>query len=732
MSDVSVPNYAMPHRQSKTSAKLLPELRVDLVLKLAPRDNDGSPNWILHDPIAGKYLKLGWVEHEILSRWKFRDAGQIAARVSRETSITTNAEDVDQFASLLLRYGMLRADWRVLANLKDAKQEIIGKNSSAIMTSKVLFPKFPLVRPQRFLDATYPFVAPFFSKGFAVLTGLVLLIALFLVSRQWTEFVSTFSFLFSFEGLVVTIFALALSKILHELAHAYSSKKYGVRVPSMGVALLVFFPVLFTETSDAWMIPERRARIGIAAAGMLAEMAFAVFALLAWSLLDDGPLRSACFVLASTVWVMSLLVNLNPLVRFDGYFILSEALGVENMSTRAAALGRFSLLKLWTGHNNPNTEPYTSNRGKFWLYVYFIAMLFYRLFLYLAIGGTLFYLFPKVVSIPSILIILSVFISRPMFNLASDAAHLAKEQGKLSFWIRSGILILVMLCILFIPFRSTYTAPSIISPGETLDLFAPEASQIISLDVQIGDLVSKNQVLAELKSPDLVSLVKRTTLRAQSLELFLQRQITNESYRESQEVQLKQLLQVQAERKGYLDRIQALKLRAGIDGTVTNVIVDARTGRWINNSSALVTVVSNEGYRVEAYFDETEIGKLPIGTDGILMIDGSPELEFKVVLKDIAPTGQDVLVNTLLASVHDGPIAVRQSEGGQLIPERGIYRARFIVEGNNPFEVLPNRELRGAIKMKADALSLASKIYGKFTSILLRETGVQLPELSIR
>lgn len=732
MSDVSIPNYPLHQRSDKMPVKALPELRTDLVLRPAPRDDDGSPNWILHDPIAGKYLKLSWAEHEILSRWNVRDAGQIAAKISRETAIRMTAEHVDQFASLLLRYGMLRADWRVLASLNDAKQDIIGQNYSAITTSKLLFPKFPLVRPQRFLDVTYPFVAPIFSNAFTIFTSIILLISLFLVSRQWTEFVSTFSFLFSFEGLIATILALALSKIVHELAHAYTSKKFGVRVPSMGIALLVFFPVLFTETSDAWMIPKRRARIAIAAAGILAEMAFAAFALLAWSLLDDGPLRSACFVLASTVWIMSLLVNLNPLVRFDGYFILSEALGVENMSTRATALGRHSLLNLWTGHHSSNAEQNTSRRGRFWLHVYFIAMTTYRLFLYLAIGGTLFYLFPKVISIPGILIILLVFVSRPVISLASEASKLAKEEGRLAFWIRTGILIFVIICILFIPFRSTYTGPAIISPGETLDLFAPEPAQVISLNVQIGDLVSKDQILVELKSPDLDSLINRTTVRAQSLEQFLQRQITNEVYRESQEVQFEQLLQVQAERNGYLDRSRALKLNAGIEGTVSNVLVDARAGRWVNNSSVLVTVVSNEGYRVEAYFDETEIGKLPIGTNGILMIDGLPELQFEVALEEIAPTGQDVLVNPLLASVHGGPIAVRKSEGGQLIPERGIYLARFIVFGDRPFEILPNRELRGAIKMKAKSSSLASKIYGKFSSILLRETGLQLPGLSIQ
>lgn len=731
MSDISIQNYAISNKLDQKKAGL-PPLRTDLVLKSTTKDEDGSPNWVIHDPIAGKYTKLGWQEYEILSRWQLGDTVKIASAISRESNLNVTPSQVEQFASYLLRSGMLRADWRALASLGDARQAIIDQNTSAIMTSQVLFPKFPIFRPQRFLDLTYPYVAPFFTKGFLSLTVAVFFIAFFLVSRQWNEFASTFSFLFSVEGVVATICALILSKCLHELAHAYVSKKYGVRVPSMGIAFLVFFPVLFTETSDAWMIPERRSRIAIAAAGMIAEMALAAFALLAWSLLDDGPIRSACFVLASTVWVMSLLINLNPLVRFDGYFILSESLRVENLSTRAASLGQWTLLKYWTGHKLADPEPHTNRRGRFWLHIYFAATIIYRLFLYIAIGGTFYYLFPKVVAIPAIIMILVVFISRPVLSLAKKASDLAAEKGQLGFRLRSGVLIAMVLAIMFIPFRTSYTAAAIVSPGEVREVFVPEPAQIVSLNVKIGDVVKSGDVLAELASPELSALVQRTNVRANSLELFLQRQKTSEAYRESQEVQLEQLFQVQAERNGYLERIDSLKLKSEIDGTVISVLIDARKGRWVDNKSAFVTVATNSDLRVDAFFDETEISKVPIGSTGILMIDGLPDIEFDVVLERIAPTGQDVLLNPLLASVHGGPIAVRADKSGKLIPERGIYLAGFFVDGPSPFETLSLREIRGAIRVKANSSSFASRAYGKLSSIILRETGLQLPTASIR
>ncbi|MDL2424949.1 peptidase M50, partial [Pseudomonas sp. BAgro211] len=88
-------------------------------------------------------------------------------------------------------------------------------------------------------------------------------------------------------------------------------------------------PMFYTDVSDAWRVSDRRSRLLIGAGGVLAELVLAVLALLAWSLLPDGPLRTSAFMLASATWITTVLVNLNPFMRFDGYFLLTDLLGVE-------------------------------------------------------------------------------------------------------------------------------------------------------------------------------------------------------------------------------------------------------------------------------------------------------------------------------------------------------------------------------------------------------------------
>ena len=142
--------------------------------------------------------------------------------------------------------------------------------------------------------------------------------------RQWDEFINTAVQFFNPAGLFYFLIALVFTKILHELGHGVAAKYYGCRVPTMGVAFLVMFPVLYTDTTDSWRLSSYQKRIRIGAAGLLTELSIACIALFLWPFLPDGAMKNAVFMLAAVTWVTSLLVNLNPFMRFDGYYLLSD------------------------------------------------------------------------------------------------------------------------------------------------------------------------------------------------------------------------------------------------------------------------------------------------------------------------------------------------------------------------------------------------------------------------
>jgi putative peptide zinc metalloprotease protein len=206
-----------------------------------------------------------------------------------------------------------------------------------------LFFRYPLVRPDRWLERTLGIAEVFFSKPFRWITLGALALGMSQLVQQWDVFHAYLLDTFTLQGLASYGVALIVVKVLHELGHAYAVKRHGGRVPTMGVAFLVMWPMAYTDTNEAWKIPDRRKRLQISSAGIATEAMLAAWALLAWALLPDGALRSAMFFGASVSLGLTIALNASPFMRFDGYFIICDLLEMPNLHQRSFALARWRL-----------------------------------------------------------------------------------------------------------------------------------------------------------------------------------------------------------------------------------------------------------------------------------------------------------------------------------------------------------------------------------------------------
>ncbi|MFV0371668.1 MAG: site-2 protease family protein [Azonexus sp.] len=218
-------------------------------------------------------------------------------------------------------------------------------------------------------------------------------------------------------GTIMLGFALALvvSKTLHELGHAVVATRLGVRVAHMGVAFLVMWPMLYTDTGESWRLRSHRQRLAISIAGVSVEMALAGLATLAWALLDDGALRQAALYLATTGWVLSLALNASPFMRFDGYFILSDVLDFPNLHERAGAQARVWLRRNLLGLNDPWPEM-LARKTRRALIVFAFTTWLYRLIVFLDIALMVYFFFFKALGIFLMLVELVWFIARPAWS----------------------------------------------------------------------------------------------------------------------------------------------------------------------------------------------------------------------------------------------------------------------------------------------------------------------------
>jgi len=372
----------------------LPALRQNLQLLPGSPDEDGAPRWLLFDVVRNRYYTISRITLDMIRHWVAGiDLEAYLDRLARQ-HIDVAREEVLALLDFLLANNLIETR-SAQGSEYIHRQHLASKPGPwQWMLHNYLFFRIPLFRPDAWLTRWAPRLDWLFG-----VQALWLMLALgltggLMVLRDWDRFQSTFMHFFSLEGVLWYGLALAAVKSIHELGHAIEAKRQGCRVASIGLAFLVMMPVLYTDTTDAWRLTSRRARLRIAIAGVRMELYIAMLATFLWNLLPDGPWRSVAFFLATTSWIASLLVNTSPFMRFDGYYVLSDLLGVENLQQRAFALGRWQLRRLLFGLDDPVPEPLPRHRARL-LIAYAWGTWIYRLFLFLGIALLVYHFFFK-------------------------------------------------------------------------------------------------------------------------------------------------------------------------------------------------------------------------------------------------------------------------------------------------------------------------------------------------
>jgi len=330
---------------------ITPTIRQNLQLLPGTPMEDGSPSWLLYDNLRNKYFTLGINAFRMLKHWI---AGIDSKKFIEEIEKQGLAIEEDQLNDFIF---FLKTNSLISHNTSEDVQILIQQHQSQQkhwflkLIHNYLFFKIPLIKPDRFLDRTLN-LAKFFSQKF--IKGIIYFIGvvgIYFVIQQWDEFLSTFLYFFSWNGFVFYLLALVGVKAIHELGHAYTAKNFGCNVNSMGIAFLVFFPFLYTDNTNAWRLRDHKKRLTINFAGISTELHLALVATFLWGIAEPGMLKSIAFFVATTGWISSLLINISPFMRFDGYYVFADYLKIENLQPRAFALAKWKLRKWLFGFN---------------------------------------------------------------------------------------------------------------------------------------------------------------------------------------------------------------------------------------------------------------------------------------------------------------------------------------------------------------------------------------------
>jgi putative peptide zinc metalloprotease protein len=698
---------------------VLPPLREDLRLIAGASAADGSPTWVIVDPVRGKYFQIGWSAYQILSRWSGRSAGAVLSQIHADTTCRATTQDIDDLLRFLYRNHLMREPPQGGYRAYAAQAEAVRPQWLMWLVHHYLFFQIPLVRPDRFLRATLPFVEWLFSKSVAWIIALIGLAGVYLVSRQWDVFTATFLYFFTPRGLALYALSLAIVKVFHELGHAYTATRYGCRVPTMGIAMLVMVPMLYSDTSDAWKLTSRRQRAAIGSAGMIVECALAALAIFAWNFLDDGVARSLVFIVATTSLMVGAAINLSPFMRFDGYFVLSDWLGIPNLQERAFAFGRWQLRRLLFGLDMPMPVPVAAVQRRF-LVCFAWGVWAYRFMLFLGIALMVYHYFFKLLGLILFAIEIGWFIVLPIVGELKTWWTLRGEiVERRRGWLSAGVLACV-IALLFVPWSDRISLPAVLESTPHATIYAPAPGRIVELAVEEGRRVGVGDRLVVLESPVLEKDMALTRKRIEVEQLRVQRQFVDREELAKHQVTLETLRARLSQLEGLLQQQQNLSLTAPITGVVTDRAEALHVGQWINKQLPLAYVIDPAGEELHALAPETDVGYLHAGQSARFIPQGPerPSLEAQVV--EIRDNDESSFTVPYLLSVYGGDVPVRQDANHRLKPETSVYRVTLHLVESPPRW---NQAVRGTVLVKGPRISFAQRVWEQIARIFIRESG---------
>lgn len=698
----------------------LPRLRPELILIEGAPTAMGEPAWLIQDPLQHRYFQIDKPTYHIFSVWsECRTVEELLAQVAVLDEVAVDRDGIARLIEFVLGHKLAdpieTGTWKALARERGSRSH----SPLAWLAHNYLFFRVPLWQPQMFLEKTLPLIRSTFTRRLIVVLSVLGALGLYFASRQWDAFMATLQSYFTWEGAVATALAVAFVKILHEFGHAYSAVHFGCRVPTMGLAFMMMAPMLYTDVTDAWRLRHRWQRLIISAAGIMVELGIAAISLLAWTLLPDGPLRSVAFLLATTSLMTSLLINLNPLMRFDGYYLLSDWLGIENLQDRAFELARWKQREWLFGLGMPCPE-HTTPRHQWVMIVYAWCVWIYRLGLFIGIALVVYYYFFKVLGIILFLFEIGYFIARPVWSELKVWYALRKQiRATRRSVVTAGVAGIVLL-MMVVPWSTRVEIPAVVEPQELARIFPKRPARVKVVHVLPGQPVEAGAPLVTLTSPDTDRDLDLARIQLQLARMQHARRMADAIDREASLQLESSILSLSAKIEGLQREREELIVRSPLTGRVAELNTELHPDRWVGAKEMIALIAGEKGWIARGLVSEADLWRIEIGQRGTYIPEFLQRSSLDVTISDVSVGGAGQLEILDLSSTFGGRIAVNTDDRRRLIPASAQYPVRMTVAAHATSTELIHR---GVVIVAGRPESVFARVWHKTMSVVLQESG---------
>lgn len=708
----------------------IPSLRRDL--KITRSDVRGRPSYVVKDPVSSKYFRWGEREYRLAELLDGRRDGAALAEEMRRSfpGVDLEISDLQRLLNQFLAAGLLVNDGATAQRLFQRLREETGKRkkSSRWLTvpGKLISFKITLFDPDLLLLRMSKRLRFLWSWPATVALLFLLAAAGWMLNSDAANLTSRMPDVLGWQNLLIMWLVLIVVKVVHEFGHGLSCKHYGGEVHEMGVMFILFSPFLFCNATDSWVFKDKGKRIVVNFAGIYLELFLAAVAAMLWVLTPPGLFNQVCFNVMLVCSVMTIFFNANPLMKYDGYYALSDWMEIPNLKERGDKMLVSRLAAFFTGGAGVVRDPLAES-VKWKLMLYAVASYVWTFIVayhILVIVGHILEpagLDRMAQSVAAITLFAGIL--TPPFLVCMQVFRTAKDDTTGRVKNRAFKAALVALAALFsvsfIPVPVKVRCAGVVDGANRVRVTAQIAGFIRELDVRDGMRVKQGQILAVLENADLqleLALMQSQLQEARAKESMM---VSGDGQGGVSAIRALRAQYEAAEKKLGSD-VEALIIRAPVTGTVTGKDLGLRRGTLLRTGELLAEILPEGSVQALAALSEKEASMVGPGERVAFRLHSRPGREFsgKVISVDVAPVRQ--LPHQSLGEQAGGTVPSIMAPNADAtalvaVPASTIYKAR--VELENEKEVL-RPGMSGKLRIDCGRKPLALAMWDRVTSMI--------------
>ncbi len=708
----SAPTLAPALPMGQAAEHLRVKLRPDLIVQ--PQFYEGMTHYVVKDPIALKYFRFKIEEYFLLQQLDGQHTLQDVKRAfeRKYRPQTISIEDLTRFVAQLHEAGIAQIDSPDQAKVLIRRRRKNRWKKVWQFFANILYIKIPVIDPEKLLTGMYPYFRWIYTPYFVTVSVGLMLAALTLVISQWTTFhakLPEFQSFFNWRTIVAFWCSLAVVKIIHEFGHGLTAKHFGGEVHEMGMLFLVLTPALYCDVTDSWLLPNKWKRIWISAAGIYVELFLASIATFVWFYSEPGLLNSLAMATMFICSINTVLFNANPLLRYDGYYVMADWLEIPNLRIKSTQFFAYMFQEKVLGLEIP-VQSYMPRSRRSLFVTYAIASYLYR---WLVTFSILFFLYKflqpyKLGSISAMMAVGSLvpLVGMPVYQMIKfvrtpGRMRKVKKARAAGFFAVATALV---AGILVIPTPLRVQGTLVLTASKPAIIYAEVTGRLVELGdhngraLRDGDWVKEGDLIAKLSNPE------KQRERAQIQEQHDVNYVKARWYGQNSDLesrgQAKSFDKMATDLLPALEKVNEqiakLMLIAPRDGQVMGLPHPETLGQWLKTGKPFCEI--GDPHKLEAHLilDQGDIDLVSVNHRAWIKIYGDSEITRKSYVGEVAKRNRDEIPPEL-SNLAGGEIATKQDQKtGTAKPISPVYEVIIPID-NQKLKLQPG--LRGFAKI---------------------------------